>query len=174
LHGHLRKHAAHCLGVDVLEEEVKHLRELGYNVIFADIAKSPLSEKFDVIVCGEVLEHVDAPGMFMKNCASMLNSSGRLVISVPNPWYINVIVKNAFTKYPFVDSADHVGWYDSSTLFELGERYGLRLERFSGIAVHRPKSLRAKILFDISPLICVLGVAPELFAKYMIYEFVLK
>ena len=26
LHGHLKRHAARCLGVDVLEEEVKYLR----------------------------------------------------------------------------------------------------------------------------------------------------
>src|SRR5438309_4399040 len=33
LHGHLRGHAAQCLGVDVLQEEVRHLQTKGYKVI---------------------------------------------------------------------------------------------------------------------------------------------
>src|SRR5467141_2386104 len=41
LHGHLKRHAARCLGVDVLEEEVKYLRAQGYEVILADITQSP-------------------------------------------------------------------------------------------------------------------------------------
>ena len=74
LHGHLKRHASRCLGVDLLEEEVKYLRAQGYEIIVADITQSPLPEKFDVIIGDEVLEHLDAPGMFMKNCAAMLKS----------------------------------------------------------------------------------------------------
>jgi 2-polyprenyl-3-methyl-5-hydroxy-6-metoxy-1,4-benzoquinol methylase len=131
--------------VDVLEADVKHLREQGYEAILADITQSPVPEKFDVIVGGEVLEHLDAPGMFMKNCAAMLNPGGRLAITAPNPWYINAIVKSCFGRYTFVDSADHVAWYDASTLFELGQRHGFELERFTGIAVHNPKTFRARL-----------------------------
>jgi predicted TPR repeat methyltransferase len=76
-HGHLRRHAGQCLGVDVLEEEVRYLQTKGYKVICADVTKAPIAEKFDVIIAGEVLEHLDATGMFMKNCATMLNFGGR-------------------------------------------------------------------------------------------------
>jgi 2-polyprenyl-3-methyl-5-hydroxy-6-metoxy-1,4-benzoquinol methylase len=172
LHGHLKRNAARCLGVDVLEEEVKYLRAHGYEVILADITRSPLPEKFDVIIGGEVLEHVDAPGMFMKNCAAMLNPGGRLAITVPNPWYCNAIVKNCFGRYTFVDSADHVAWYDPSTLFELGQRHNFELERFAPIAVNDAKTLRAKLLFSLSPLLIRIGLSPQLFAKSTIYEFV--
>jgi SAM-dependent methyltransferase len=171
LHGHLKRCASRCLGVDVLEEEVGHLREQGYEVIVADITQAPLSEKFDVIVGGEVLEHLDAPGMFMRNCAAMLNPGGRLAITVPNPWYINAIVKNCIKGHTFVDSADHVAWYDPSTLFELGERHGLKLDRFTGIAVHDLKTFRARFFIGLRPVLTRMGLAPELFAKSTIYEF---
>jgi 2-polyprenyl-3-methyl-5-hydroxy-6-metoxy-1,4-benzoquinol methylase len=172
LHGHLRLHAAECLGVDVLEAEVKYLKEEGYNVILADITQSPIPKKFDVIIGGEVLEHLDAPGMFMKNCAAMLNRGGRLAITVPNPWYVNAIFKSCFNRYTFVDSADHVAWYDASTLFELGQRHGFELERFAGVSVLNLKSVRAKLLFGIVPLLTGLGLAPQLFTKSILYEFV--
>ena len=172
LHGNLRRHAAQCLGVDVLEEEVRYLQTKGYKVICADVTKTPIAEKFDVIIAGEVLEHRDATGIFMKNCAAMLNFGGRLVITAPNPWYANVMVKNLFGSSVFVDSADHVGWYDASTLYELGQRHGLGLDRYTGIRVTNPKTLRARLFFDLCPALMKIGLCAELFAKSIIFEFV--
>jgi 2-polyprenyl-3-methyl-5-hydroxy-6-metoxy-1,4-benzoquinol methylase len=171
LHGNLRRHATRCLGVDVLAEEVEYLRTRGYNVLCADITEAPLAEKFDVIIAGEVLEHLDAPGMFMKNCAAMLDFSGRLAITVPNPWYANVMLKN-LTGSSFIDSADHVAWYDASTLYELGQRYGLQLDRYAGIGSTHSRTFRARLFFGLQPILKSLGFSAELFAKSIIFEFV--
>jgi SAM-dependent methyltransferase len=174
LHGHLRRHAERCLGVDVLEAEIDHLKERGYDVMCADITIAPLPLTFDVIVGGEILEHLDSPGMFMKNCAAMLGDGGRVVVTVPNPWYCNAIIKSARRNRIFVDSADHVAWYDASTLSELGLRHGLVLDRFTGIGISRPETFRARVLcYGLKPVLIGLGFAPELFAKSIIYEFVL-
>jgi 2-polyprenyl-3-methyl-5-hydroxy-6-metoxy-1,4-benzoquinol methylase len=172
LHGHLSRCAASCLGVDVMEAEVTRLDERGYNVVLADITQAPLRQRFDVIIGGEVLEHLDAPGMFMEHCAAMLDLGGWLVITVPNPWYVNVILKSCFRWNTFVDSADHVAWYEASTLFELAQRHGFSLERITGIGVDKPKTALAKLFFGIRPLLIRIGLAPELFAKSVIYEFV--
>jgi 2-polyprenyl-3-methyl-5-hydroxy-6-metoxy-1,4-benzoquinol methylase len=173
LHGHLCRHARSCLGVDILESEVEHLKTRGYEVICADITQSPLPLTFDVIIGGEVLEHLNSPGMFMKNCAAMLAPGGRLAITVPNPWYANVIIKSCRSHSTFLDSADHVGWHDASTLCELGLRHGLRLDRFAGISISHPKTTRAKIFFRVlKPALIRLGFAAELFSKSIVYEFV--
>jgi 2-polyprenyl-3-methyl-5-hydroxy-6-metoxy-1,4-benzoquinol methylase len=172
LHRHLCNSAAKCLGVDILEADVTALRASGYNVVVHDIVRQPLPQKFDVIVGGEVLEHLDAPGRFMQNCADMLVPGGKLVITVPNPWYVNAVVKNLRASTAFVDSSDHVAWYDPSTLIELGERHGLELEKFTGIMVGDPQTWRAKIAFAFIPLLIAMGAAQNLFAKSVIYEFV--
>ncbi len=172
LHKHLYNSAKTCLGVDILDEEIKNLQSLGFNVIHADITKQPLDQKFDVIICGEVLEHLDIPAYLLKNAVQMLMPGGRLVLSVPNPWYVNVIIKNIFNGAPYVDNADHVAWFDPCTLCELGLRHGLILERFAGIAVKNTSSFRTKVFFSITPLLIRLGLQAELFAKTMIYEFV--
>jgi len=172
LHGNLKRQAASCLGVDVLEKEVMQLRERGFNVICADLTREPLPQKFEVIIAGEVLEHLDGPGRFMASCAAMLAEGGRLVITVPNPWYINVMIKNIFQRTTFVDSSDHVAWYEASTLYELGQRHGLRLERCGAIATRQPKTLKAKLFFGLCPALIRLGLSTELFGKSIIYEFV--
>jgi len=35
------------------------------------------------------------------------------------------MIKKLFGSSIFVDSADHVAWYNASTLYELGQRHGL-------------------------------------------------
>jgi len=173
LHGNLRRHAKSCRGVDILESEVEHLKSLGYDVICADITRAALPETFDLIIGGEVLEHLGLPGPFMANCAKMLGPSGRLVITAPNPWYCNAIIKNSRRRSTFVDSADHVAWYDASTLCELGLRAGLQLQRFAGIGPGDSKTIRAMLFFHaVKPALMGLGYAAELFSKSIIYEFV--
>lgn len=173
LHKHLYQSAKTCLGVDILEEEVKNLQSLKFNVIHADVTKSPLKQKFDVIICGEVLEHLDTPGHLLGSAAEMLTPGGRFVLSVPNPWYINVVIKNVLNGTPYIDNADHVSWFDPCTLCELGQRHGLMLDRFTGIAVKNRSNFRTKVFFSLAPLLMHLGLRAELFAKTMIYEFVL-
>jgi 2-polyprenyl-3-methyl-5-hydroxy-6-metoxy-1,4-benzoquinol methylase len=172
LHENLRRHAARCVGVDVLEEEVAYLKAKGYEVVCGDITKAPIPAKFDVIIAGEVLEHLDAPGMFMKNCAAMLNPGGRLVITVPNPWYANVVLKNFCASSTFTDSADHVAWYDASTLYELAQRYRLHLDRYGGIGAADLRTFRARLFFGLRPILMRLGLSAEVFAKSIIFEFV--
>lgn len=172
LHGKLNKVAKSCMGVDILESEIKALQAEGYNIVAHDVTKEPLTKNFDLIVCGEVLEHLNTPGDLLKNASKMLRDSGRLVISIPNPWYINVIIKNIFARAPYVDNADHVSWFDSCTLCELGQRHGLKLDSFSGVAVKNNKSFRSKLFFAFTPLLIKLGIQQNIFAKTMIYEFV--
>jgi len=87
LHGIISKYASYCLGVDLLEKEVKKLNELGYNIICADVEKMDLPEKdFDVIVAGELIEHLANPGLFLENCRNHLKDDGLLIITTPNPF----------------------------------------------------------------------------------------
>lgn len=172
LHAHLRRHAAACLGVDVLEADLAALRDQGYDVACVDLTRERLPRQFDVIIGGEVLEHLDAPGPFMRNCAAMLKPGGRLAITAPNPWYANPILKNCFSRSTFVDSADHVAWYDASVLYELGQRSGLQLERFTGVGGAHPRTAAGRLFFALRPLLMGLGIRAELFAKTIIYEFV--
>jgi len=57
-------------------------------------------------------------------------------------------------------------------LCELGQRHGLILDRFAGIAVKNTSNSRTKMFFGIRPLLIRLGLQAEIFAKTMIYEFI--
>lgn len=172
LHEHVRRAAGSCLGVDILEDGVRNLRERGYNVVCADIARAPLNDIFDLIVMGDVIEHVGNPGALMGNAALMLAEGGRLLLTTPNPWYLNPVLKNALEGPPFTDSADHVTWLDPSTFAELGQRAGLILDSYTGIKMRHSGSVLSKLAVGLSPVLISLGIRRELFAKTMLYEFV--
>lgn len=46
----------------------------------------PGTEKFDAIICSEVLEHLDHPSSLLTKLHSSLKANGILVVTVPNGW----------------------------------------------------------------------------------------
>lgn len=171
LHGRLRRVAARCVGVDVLGPEVSRLRAQGFDVRFHDLTRGPLEENFDLIVLGEVLEHVESPLALLRSAAVMLDHGGSVVVTAPNPWYVATILRSVRRSTLYVDNADHCAWFDPCTMCELGDRVGLELYRYSGVRVRSARSYWARIFFGLHPLWVVLGVKPEFFAKTIVYEF---
>ncbi len=49
------------------------------------------AERFDRVFCSEVLEHVQHPGLVVKEMAAVLRPDGVAVISVPNEKFINAL-----------------------------------------------------------------------------------
>lgn len=172
LHRRIAQSAKTCTGVDILEREVQQLRSLGFNVLCRDICTQPLEQTFDLIVCGELIEHLDAPGPLFAGCAKMLEPGGRMVLSTPNPWFLTYALKGLFECAPLVDSADHVAWFDPATLCELGMRHGFRLDRYTGVRVTKTYTGKAGLLFALSGVLMRLGMRRETFAKTVVYEFV--
>ncbi|MFC1685682.1 class I SAM-dependent methyltransferase [Nanoarchaeota archaeon] len=43
-----------------------------------------IKKKFDTIVAGEVIEHLESPIKFVRYCKSLLKNKGRLIITTPN------------------------------------------------------------------------------------------
>lgn len=171
LHGRLRQVAAHCVGVDVLEPEVSRLRAQGFDVRFDDLTRGPLEENFDLIVVGEVLEHVKNPLALLRSAAAMLDQGGIVVVTVPNPWYVTTIVRSVRRSTLYVDNADHCAWFDPCTMCELGDRVGLELYRYAGVRVQSARKYPARIFLRLYSLWVALGVKPEVFAKTVVYEF---
>lgn len=75
----------------------------------------------ELVVAGEVLEHMSNPGMFLQSIATSMPRAD-LLVTVPNAFSINS-VKHAQKGYENVN-IDHVAWYSWRTLKTLVERYG--------------------------------------------------
>jgi SAM-dependent methyltransferase len=114
--------ALHCeaLGINISERVVNSgKRKSGIRFIQGDIESAEISEKFDLIVCGEVIEHMADVDAFIEKLKGMLDKDGYLLLTIPNlsslfnkisilfgwqPRGINPsrkILLNPFTKYDY-------------------------------------------------------------------------
>jgi 2-polyprenyl-3-methyl-5-hydroxy-6-metoxy-1,4-benzoquinol methylase len=118
-----------ALGVDIDPEGIEHLKQAGYEAVCADVETMDLGRKFDCIVAGEIIEHLENPGLFLRNMHRHLADDGVLVLSTPNPFYAVQSWKIWRYGRPAVHE-DHVNWQDPATLETLLRRTGF--EPFEG------------------------------------------
>jgi SAM-dependent methyltransferase len=133
LHRHLVAAAERCVGVDILADEAAELVRRGFDVRVHDLTASPMDSTYDLIVAGEVVEHLDAPGPFLRNVRTMLNPGGRFVMTTVNPYMLHRVWHHLRGRYP--DSADHVIMMSPGTMVEMARRAGLVLDSWRGIAL---------------------------------------
>jgi len=124
LHVHLMKTTAYLLGIDSSIEGVNILKEKGINnIILMDAENIILDEKFDFIIAGDVVEHMNNPGRFLEKVGDLLNRGGRLIVGVPNAYSFNIL-KYVISGYEPTHK-DHTYFFSVKTLSELCSRYGL-------------------------------------------------
>jgi 2-polyprenyl-3-methyl-5-hydroxy-6-metoxy-1,4-benzoquinol methylase len=151
LHGLLTRSAARVVGIDIDEVGLDVMRRSGFADLHRarDDGTSPVAEQFDFIVAGEVLEHVSAPGPFIQSYLPNLKPDGRLVLTVPNAFYLVGFLR----LFRGIETCheDHVAYYSYVTLRRLFERSGLRIEKlffYSEIEAVTGLKRRAKWLFN--------------------------
>jgi 2-polyprenyl-3-methyl-5-hydroxy-6-metoxy-1,4-benzoquinol methylase len=132
LHRAIAQAADECLGVDLHEEGIENLRDHGYNVLRADLTdpegRREIARRgpFDVIVAGEIIEHLETPTALFELAASCLAPDGRLVITTPNPYAPHRVVSGR--RMTAWENVDHLFYVFPSGLVELASRSGLELD----------------------------------------------
>jgi SAM-dependent methyltransferase len=92
-------------GVDVDRDALAQAAKLGIETHWADI-EQPLpfgDERFDVVVAGELLEHVRDPGGVVAEARRVLRRGGTLVGSVPNAYRLKNRVRYLAGRPPESD-----------------------------------------------------------------------
>ena len=84
---------ANVTGIDASENTIgvakSHSRSVGSDVVYiqitiAEFISSHPNEKFDVITCLEMLEHVPSPNEIIKSCSNLLKDDGNIFFSTIN------------------------------------------------------------------------------------------
>ncbi len=89
---------------------------------------------FDFIFCGDIVEHVIAPCLLLKNLQRLLSPQGYLVISVPNiaqlPYRIRLFLGNFDYQETGVLDRTHLHLYTYKTALALIEGSGFEIVKF--------------------------------------------
>jgi len=121
LHAELNNSAFRCLGVDIDEVGLKIMKDkYGYrDLLCADMAEtaSPeiLKEKWDYIIMGEIIEHLDNPVDFLTRLRNNYKQViGTAIITVPNAFRL---INNEYVKqHQELINSDHKYWFTPYTL----------------------------------------------------------
>jgi SAM-dependent methyltransferase len=128
LHARIRSVAERVVGIDYLAEEVPKLAAMGYDVRLADVTKPFfLDATFDVIVAGDLIEHLTNFDGFFDNIHRHLKDDGTVIITTPNPFYAGEFHYVAF-KRDYLINPEHTCWIDPQALAQLVDRFALGIE----------------------------------------------
>jgi len=111
-------------GLDIDEAGVRVLSSRGFARVHCGSAEDPPTtiprSYFDVIVAGEIIEHVRNVGLFLDAAASLLRPGGRLIVTTPNALrFYNPVP--AVMGFELVHP-DHLAWFSPHTLAQAIER----------------------------------------------------
>ena len=76
-----------------------------------DLAGALGDRRFDAIVAGEVIEHLETPYRFLRHCCQALRPGGRLVLSTPNPLYPPVLLCEVLGLRRFFYTPEHLYYF---------------------------------------------------------------
>ena len=143
VHGHLRKAFPSVWGIDKEADNVRRLRALGYsNVRVADAQSFDLEKRFDTIVAGELIEHLENPGAFLVTASEHLKPDGRIVLTTPYPFGLAHLLY-AWFKFPRTCSnPQHTLWLCPTTLQSLAARAGLKVVHWQLLFAFQPSLSR--------------------------------
>ena len=118
LHTKLEGTSVELWGLDSDTEGVRRLKGAGFQHVIAGSAESPPKEipreYFDLVVAGEVIEHVRNPGLFLDAAARLVAPGGVLVITTPNALrFYNPVT--ALLGRELIHP-EHLSWYSPYTL----------------------------------------------------------
>jgi SAM-dependent methyltransferase len=129
LHRRLKREASELVGVDQLADDAEQLRVLGYEIVVTDVEHFDLGRRFDLIVAGDLIEHLSNPGHFLESVATHLADDGRVILTTPNAFNAEQFAL-AIVREEIRVNIEHVLWFDPQTLYTLVERSPLAVSEF--------------------------------------------
>lgn len=139
-HEVLRRVSKSIVAVEIEVEACDYYNSLGYNFLNLDACSDAyIGRRFQVINCGDVIEHVDNSVNLMRFVQRHLSNDGVALISTPNPFYFGFSdLRSRRGEIFYTPNLSHVSWITPANMLEVLSRAGLKME-----AVYVPEQSRA-------------------------------
>ncbi len=144
LHGRLARSADPLVGIDLDADGVERARAMGFEAYALD-ASDPDAvtasgiEPADLVIAGEVIEHVEHPGALLDGMHDLVRGRGLLAVTTPNA--ASMLNPLAAAGRVELINPDHIAFYSWYTLTNLMERHGWEIREV--VTYHFPFAAEA-------------------------------
>jgi len=121
LHKRILKVAKSVVGVDYEKLEINKLNKKGYNIIYGDVERLNINKCFDVIIAGELIEHLMNPGLFLDSVKKHMHEKSIIIITTPNCFAIRRLIGSLFIR-KLSENREHISYYSNVNLIQLLKR----------------------------------------------------
>ena len=140
LHTRIAKVAASVVGVDADREGVNAFLKLGFADTYVDNVEqfsnpAVSGREYDVIVAGEIIEHLENPGLFLRSVQKLMTPTTDLIVTTINAYcffrFLYYLRGNEMVH------EDHNYYFSPIVLRKLITRCGLEVQDFKYYAIGR-------------------------------------
>ncbi|MBM4776221.1 MAG: class I SAM-dependent methyltransferase [Archangiaceae bacterium] len=132
LHDRLLRSCRQVAGVDINVEAVEFVRSLGISDVYAadllgEVPQVLRQNSWDLILLGEVVEHLDNPVGFLSAIrAAWQSPETKLLVTVPNAFSV-INIRMAMQNIEYINT-DHRFWFTPFTISKVLRRAGWNVE----------------------------------------------
>lgn len=129
------------VGIDIAKKAVEMANKKGINAFVCNVEEDNLPSKigkFDVVVAGELIEHIFDPDSFLKKLSSVLKSDGSLILTTPNLSGLGSRLSLLRGELPWMIENDilpgksgHIRYFTPTELKKLLDRQGFKNVEFT-------------------------------------------
>lgn len=121
----IKKIGKEYLGLDVSKKALRLAKEMNpeFKYVHGDIYKTPFEDnKFDLVVCSEVLEHLKKPEVAIKEIKRI--SKKYILITVPyEPWFRILNFLRGKYLETWGNHPEHINWWGEKGIKKLVKKY---------------------------------------------------
>jgi len=115
------------IGIELESRLQSHFKENNLNVV-QNIQDLPVDQKFDLITAFHVVEHLEDPAEILKQLATKLQESGKIIIEIPSSADALITLYKNVPYSEFTYWSCHLFLFNSSNLQILAKKAGLNLD----------------------------------------------
>jgi len=128
-------------GVELDDTVAEKAKPLFYRVLvgkYEQVMQDLPDDYFDLVICNDVIEHMEDHDFFLKSVKTKMKTGGTLVASIPNIRYLKVLfelmVKKDWRYRPHGTLyTGHLRFFTRKSLLRTLSEHGFKIRKFKGI-----------------------------------------